>query len=1314
MRDVPYLDALSPVREIGARLTFTDYRLRFQYVPTSEISADYALYDACEYGAGILQAAVLKSDPTVVRFRYIADIDGTWPVWSTLDFTPDAVYHLALHAGRLFVSSVNPTMGLWRGDFTGTGFTGSVQIARYDNSLLAPVSLTDLYVLKPTIVAGKPYTYAKLIKVNVSTWAETFWYGRVYDTVPAKYMDAVRIGNVDTIYMTEEAGGRTVYVKNEAGAWSEKRFVIPLDVIDDVSSFRLSSATVLNGKPVVCGALSRSYGVPMHIYTFGPDRYTLGRDLFIGSQSISGVGKLHLLGSNLWYIGPGLVYKAPATDLVGYAGPSFQTEGVANIRASYASNVASSLTVDLSSDVYNSAIRPSSRVKLEVKVNDVYSELGNFSVDAVTHPAQDNGQTTTLGMRSFNMKELTNWESDAPYDYWSQTKLSTNPKDMAQVIRTTGKWKEEAGALTTYDLNKDGFLYTSAKSCHNTTTRAKFTRKSGDWNTRFGLGVNYSIETQAAAALRTGKDTIDITDADYGQNGIFAIFGKTEYDGVTPGVGLYLLCNSVWTKLTSESLTLIEDVETQAQIRFLDGLVQVHTRTSGAWTKVLEYTIESNDMLPWKVDYMGRGVVFNRIETPCSPCVRTFGNFIAVDSNTVFPASEILLIDLEQIGYTGKSTLADKISPVLPDYLWVTPSAVLHKRNGGMDVEIIAATPLEAVKSSKIRQKLETSARSPLTAGLSDSLLIYVDKIGNPTDTLKVSVMSSAMALKASKTISPLLMKQFVDPGPYLTHRSAWQMLQMTRIGLVFPKFTLAAGDYILFERTGTASNTDTYVIYSQTNIEDKTNSEVFSGVWGALSGTGIIPAVIYGVATTAATFYPSVPGGAVDDYLNGSMLRVSPYNVNYIKSETAYAETDVMITDYTAVGYKATIATALFNEPSHPAAVYPTLSVTSRGMNSTTQVEHLNTVAMVYRAGPFIYISNVEYFSSDYDLSLEDMTAEICGKAGVQTIESSLLYPTTITPSAVNPTFARRNVIAHLRLDNLDGTVVLEACKPTALTAGISLTINGSVLSVGAESFDTEQTITGNVSVSFFEQEYTVAAVVTGHVTVISVWQNGTFLHSFTLSDVGTGELFQIQGTDTTPIGVHISEGCMRIDNWILDNGKKGAQLIEELIGEKRFYFQDHNAGVRLFRTRTEVNAGTPYLMSVSESDMDSDVNLSTRVRVEGSDISEVMDEEMLIEYGNLFRLVHLNEINSPADAAYYAQVALDEYGSRYRIQNLQGAADPRIEPNDVIYVTLPSAGSTKVVKAIVDAIDYTISVDDSNAVFDMSIVGRVPRSEL
>ena len=51
------------------------------------------------------------------------------------------------------------------------------------------------------------------------------------------------------------------------------------------------------------------------------------------------------------------------------------------------------------------------------------------------HPNDQNGKFISLALRSWAMKELSSWESDAPYDYWSQTKVYADAKDLDVMVK---------------------------------------------------------------------------------------------------------------------------------------------------------------------------------------------------------------------------------------------------------------------------------------------------------------------------------------------------------------------------------------------------------------------------------------------------------------------------------------------------------------------------------------------------------------------------------------------------------------------------------------------------------------------------------------------------------------------------------------------------------------------------------------------------------------------------------------------------------------------------------------------------------------
>jgi hypothetical protein len=161
-------------------------------------------------------------------------------------------------------------------------------------------------------------------------------------------------------------------------------------------------------------------------------------------------------------------------------------------------------------------------------------------------------------------------------------------------------------------------------------------------------------------------------------------------------------------------------------------------------------------------------------------------------------------------------------------------------------------------------------------------------------------------------------------------------------------------------------------------------------------------------------------------------------------------------------------------------------------------------------------------------------------------------------------------------------------------------------------------------------------------------------------------------------------------------------------LIGEKNIHFQHDDGTLHFFNTRSTINAGSPYNLAVAGEDLDTEANLVTRLRMEGVDVYEHIDETNLKQYGNLFRLAHSEEINSLGELQAEAERLMDDYNSSINATLLQGAADPRIEPDDQVSVTFTGSDRTDTRTVIVDAVSFDMTIDENNAIFDMEIEAR------
>ena len=133
----------------------------------------------------------------------------------------------------------------------------------------------------------------------------------------------------------------------------------------------------------------------------------------------------------------------------------------------------------------------------------------------------------------------------------------------------------------------------------------------------------------------------------------------------------------------------------------------------------------------------------------------------------------------------------------------------------------------------------------------------------------------------------------------------------------------------------------------------------------------------------------------------------------------------------------------------------------------------------------------------------------------------------------------------------------------------------------------------------------------ISGNDRFISVWVDGRLAGVFTGS---TGGDIAIVSNGNATVNVDWSALDNRVDNFILDMGRSGTQLLSRLVGEKPIFFQDDQYGnLHIFRDRVTINAGSPDTLTIVSGELDQDVELATRVRVEGAEVAEATDYDSL-----------------------------------------------------------------------------------------------------
>lgn len=1298
MRNTNYTQSLMPVRKVSARLTLTDTLMRFSALQASE---DITIFsdDSEMVGTELLRIAIQADTDKLFFACHAADDDNfrntTWIDTLRITFPKSRP---GLFQNRVFYQGTDGF--IYYADKT-TAFGTPVKTTIYYTSAvsIAPVSLTEFYA----VVFNEQIDHAFMMReVHFDTISGTdvMWEGRIYgDVSNLNLIDAVRVGVSDYIYVTDASEYRTVYLKRTGGWWSDLKPVIPMDVVDDMSLFRLASANVINGKVFITGVLKRTYGLAMNVYLVGPENFTFGRELFIRSENTDGVGgKLHLFDGYTFYVGTSVRFMAYQTKAVGINNPALTTDvELFGFEMNCQSNSPFSVNVEVPWSFSHAALRSGSEAVLETIVNDEVSKLGTFVLGSITTPERSVGISRSLSLLSQSVRRLSQWESDASYDYWSQTKLSCNPSEMDKVLRASGLWVPVDDFLHLHDFNKPCILYVSSKSSSNSLMKASFIRVSGDYKSRFGVGINYYRESAYDASVRTGMDMEDIDETEYGDNGIFAIYGDQEYFGDS-GIGVYSLVDSVWTQIYQIPLVIPDDTEYWLMIKFKDGLIQVFTREASmpTWTRRINMTFESVDVMPWKQDNNGKGALMMENVTPYSSGYSFTSDLqvIPVHDNSLFRNSDEVIVDSERITYTSKS----------PN---VTVPGLKHVA-GRVTAQYTVIGPKQ-INIGKYRDVAYVCQWLALPKNAyTNSISLYLKKVGYPGDGICIRIYRQSLG--GPTPLGGIVTTSSVIATGDVSHLPRWYSFNLHQA-------ELKSGDIICVAREGGAGNDPynhyaTYVgasqVYGMPIHYFDENSDVFRDQFSG--GDQILPSLPFilseNVEEPGATCMIHVKTDPALSVTNGYYTGMALV----VTAGTGLGES------YQIVGYKYGAETCLvylergnnFDDTS-VFSIVPTLSGVTRATGDTLAAAHSSPTVHVYRDRPFVVTDVAEYYTYEQDMTLEDMATNIARKAGVLNVIGNNLYPSSIIPSAANPFIDRKNftVKFNLAIPHTDGTIIVSGRRKEEELDGIDVRMSETAIEYanGAtvrEAFPLQQPLYGEVVVTYFDNS-------------ISIWCNGAFVYSFTITAPDyalNGKLLTITGSRTSEVSVYIPAAMIRKDNYILDAGKKGDALLVDLIGEKRFFFQDDIDGnMRLFQSRTEVNTiDTPYTMSIAGNATETDSSLVTRMRLEGSDIHEDCDIDMMVEYGNLFHMSNMNEINSPADAEYFSGVLLDDIGSRVMNKSVTGRADPRIEPNDLIYVSLPS-GATKM---IVDNVSFSMQQSESDAMYDMSISGRVPRESL
>lgn len=1272
MRNIPQNiadAALSKSKTINSRITIRDDRLLFtecsNALPAEQVlSAGWDTHDASAYDGGILRIATAGSQ---LKAQWVEDPDDVWPEWVTTELSvrlhckPGVLGNrvwIVDNLGELRVLDYDTTAG----EFTNTGTT--LMIGLDDRYALAPISPTECYILQ---VRTNGNAIEDILYVSIDGLGvidEQRSWGKLLHCISGdwKSFDAIRLNGIDYILHSNGGGRRAMCITATPGghAFSDPQDIFPLDYADDISSLVIGGCISINNSLFVTGTLSRSAsGSPMQIYTLGPDHFTAGRDMFIGpygaqpfTKSIggndysfaAGQGTPVQVGSRLYFILPGIIYRASLPSWLGGASPSW-AYSCNQVRASYDRTGAATLTLEVPSNI-DTSIRAGMTLILENYISNPVTgggwfQLGEYEIDAIQIPKSAAGRSLSITARPKGIKRLSQWKSDASYDYWSQAARRSEAGDQRYNVRLSNFSTTENNGVHPTTKDKVSLLYSTENAAHSYIARCKTT--IGGSVIYFGPVVSMYTETKAEAAGRLGVAIDEVAADQVVTRGICLIY----HNSGTPYFSLRHLdtgkawtasgiANCPWTEIAASDPITLDEAEYDFMIVYAHGRIDAYYKKSTdiIWLRALD---------PAFFDLEGEN------------------GFIMPSSRTDI-RSRVGLFSRTELGRTTAITSAPySFAPQNIDAL-NSDVYTLNPPVGGVSTLI----PLGGSEAAKNRNKSDD--------WLSPWWYFPLGKVRQwsgveqPWDNPEKDIAYWLNNYNYAVTLCPISDKwpDTYDPE-YLTGCMLMVIAGPANVG---KSFEIRKVDWDApYNWCGSRSlSTQEWMNHP---------GDPYWGYWSKdhrmmyNSSTGIYE------ARAANSRYMRV----VPTWYEPWMLSMAP--------EFAY---------YTETW-------------DYQLKIIPGIRLTSTGYELTTMLTNNGLANKVIEDAPPEHPVTLELTaaSGDIDIPFEWMATEIARKAGVLSVDvpgeiSSFSHTTDgwdLDEDGANQVERVKTGIVRLKIQEEEIGVM--AAEGGGILGGLW---NGEIVTANtscirryictdgtitlAEQFELDQYLSGGfwATISFDKDK-------------ASVWINNSLAATFMI-DTEVNSLM-IVSPEISATDVAWSTLDMRVDNFVLDIGQSGIDLLRRLIKRKRIRFGDNGTGgIKVFRDGEVVNSElAPYDLTVTSVDTDTDINRVTRVRLEGVDVHEAASEGGLTEYGNVFAVENFDEFDYHEQFVREGGLYLEDIERSGNSRTYRGGVDPRIEPWDKIWIN--DGGTVK--QVLVNSIQHNLSISEDGAIYDMEI---------
>lgn len=1242
--------------------------------------------------------------------------------------TGDGTYIAHIDINALPTGTDSTTLGRYE---LGANFPLNITIHPHSWSDFSITQIVDGYIEFKTYSA-QIMDYNPIYTWNARLYQEPGDVRRLFNVVA---FFSGKNGNRDYTYLWHNNCKSGFYTARSGYYWSELQPIIPLDVSDDMTEFELCGKYTCVNRPnpnngtlvYLIGRMKRSESDFDHlVYLKGPDQVGLGRELIIAkyTDQLYEEATFIEIGGQVVYDCFNKVYTVPSrgifTSINSDVGIKTSTD-LFNFSISKAIDSPGAINAELPNDYTDQNLVAGGDATIYATINDVEYKLGKFNIDGVVLPDDGASRATTIRGTESVMKRLSQWESDAPYDIWSQTKLVADGGDMGSLIKATGHPDFGDKVVGTKYFNEDVILYTSAKASKGGIVSAEFSNTSSNINTFCGVALNFYQETKGQAAARLEIDYDEVEEDQYGVNGIFAIMDRET-------VKLYFVRDNVWTLLGSQLATGLDRTGFKLMLSFKDGLIKVWFRntSTATWTLLLTnlFTPPAGSTTPWKRaelsagDEVGRAAVLIKNNTYTSTCYP----FSA--SDTYIPVDDV----------SGFLELGDFL-PAPWDHAFAQIGDEIieyQERSSNRKVEGLTvsagkvglahnATPTGHIVFADHRERnyLLQSISNTLLDKYATGIRLYVGKQNYPEDNLVVSLTSGIeRPPTGQKPIGTRYITKNI-PSEDLSEDGGW-------VTVLFDKpVQIRTGTSILLYRSENPSN-PTPENYYKAFVS---SSPGYSG--GALE-TFDDEHDTYTPKTGDLLF--EILTSPVDPPTGGYNIMVNTIPA-LLTSDNSYRYLALTVlsgggigTTYEITGYKYDASVSTFYVDKKPnkikagdeVKVVPTLMFCDRGIQGTSAIAHGSEKIDWRPEDPAVLCKEVTYFSNEIDHSIGGMASQIANKAGVTDLN---VHKTTyyVDPNSSDPN------LSTVDIGDVKGKIIYVTGNIYNFNGGLTFTINdGQVeVEVGATHFIVRDNLSGTLELK--ERIYSLDTdfhfihhwfAVSFHEDQVSVWVDGEFFYGTRLhfQDDIIPDYFNtvLGGYSDYLFEVTIEEAGARVDNFLLDTGVKGLSLIDQLIGQKRVYYYQgiDDDALHIYTERETINSEEdPYDRAITTSLTLSDNTVATRLRVEGGDIYENYDEEAIKKYGNIYREINLNEVYTKKDAIEFSEKILEDMISRGKVRDIYGQADPRVMPGKYYYVKVLNQERTHPVieKLIVDSVSFSMTVSDSDASFDMELSGRV-----